>query len=147
MPGCFLGIKYGSYKITICRNCAAEGEKNGKLPKRKYAQYKTTNRIFCRGPLAAKTRRDASTPRKRRKGELFHESHLEGVADFPRFPHQSVENGETHEEIGKIAIPQRDDDPREFHALREFHEALNGVWMLRIAPSRGESDDFEGKSE
>ena len=46
MPGCFLGIKYGSYKITICRNCAAEGEKNGKLPKRKYAQYKTTNRIF-----------------------------------------------------------------------------------------------------
>ena len=58
-----------------------------------------------------------------------------------------MENGETHEEIGKIAIPQRNDDPREFHALREFHEALNGVWMLRVAPSRGESDDFEGKSE
>ena len=49
MPGCFLGIKYGSYKITICRNCAAEGEKNGKPPKRKYAQYKTTNRIFLPG--------------------------------------------------------------------------------------------------
>ena len=56
-----------------------------------------------------------------------------------------MENGETHEEIREIAVPQRDDDPREFHALREFHEALHGVWMLCVCPSRGEPDDFEGK--
>ena len=57
-----------------------------------------------------------------------------------------MENGETDEEVGEIAMPQRGDNPREFHIIREFHEGMNGLRLVRSTWS-GQADDSKRKSK